>query len=1236
CTVDSEVFKTHLNQARDLESNNQFEQAIQEYEQAVALYQGEFLADDRYEDWAIPHTERWQQTYLDTLSQLAECHARLGQYRRAIARCNKILEIEPYREPTYRQLMLYHYLVGDPEQAIRTYERFRTLLNQELDAEPLPETQQLYGQIVDREIAGIDEVYQPVSVVERTPIPTLLKRVPFVSREGEYAELVTHLEEAKDDSGRTVLIFGETGIGKTRLVEELIRYGQYRYQVRTLEGRCHKLSTSLSYQPLIDAIRGGLSRIDPQTIDIGPLWLAEVADLVPELRDLIVDLPANPSLPPELKRNRLFEGLVQFFAGLAQAEGPLVLFLDDLHWVDPSTLDFLAFFCPRVVDHPILIIGTYRGEEVEEAHPLINLIEYGERQGTVHHYELPRLSEQAVDQLLSEIAPQLDRSFQERIYQETQGNPFFIVAVLQHLFEEGLLRVREDGTWASTVEEIPSEDRARGLMFPEMAKGVIQRRLRRLKDEERQLLQLAAVIGERFEFELLQRIEGGETTAALETLEGLTQAQLLVEQADMGDYAFSHGKIWEAVYYDELSGARRKWLHRNVGEALERAYANRLEEYSGQIAEHYYRGEVWEKAVKYLLKAGEKARRAYLNDEAIGYFQRTVEQLQGSALGETHKDWQLEALTGLGEVYHGVGNEEIAEDHFREAIALGQEIGLAPRELVRLYHWLGEVLWWQSRHDEVIRIGEEGLALLGDDTESTESVEAALMNQTIASSHNFKRNFEKGREFIYRNAKFIQQLPYSAELRPAYIHIFGMYALDKDIEEALKWLQILEQKAEGHHDVRALGDVYHHEGDTLANQGDLHGAISQYQQALELFTKIGDANHANRSLIRMGEVSLALGDLQKAEEYAHRGLETAEIVGDKIMIAWACERMGTIFLCQSAWEEAEEAFQRAAHLYRETSSPYEVWPLMSLGRTYLAQKKRREALMKCQEVFALVTLESSAFPYALTRLEEAYDNPKTFRIFCQRFREGHPEADGSPFVQWYLEPTEAIDFPQNLIHDEFADSLSSDWAWQDSFDDSSFTVNDGLEIHAANGRDLGSITKWQINLNAPRILRPISGDFSVQTVCMPVSKEKPAIGGLVLWKDRENYLRLTRGVRGEHEISLEGCLGNKDVIIGHGRLASERVYLRLERLGDRVNALCSTDGMDWYAVGSAAFPIEDPVEVGLHAIGTINRIIYPGAYPDGTAIHFESFQLWGTKVWGSFLPGSLHIDPNPTESTFRL
>jgi hypothetical protein len=217
-----------------------------------------------------------------------------------------------------------------------------------------------------------------------------------------------------------------------------------------------------------------------------------------------------------------------------------------------------------------------------------------------------------------------------------------------------------------------------------------------------------------------------------------------------------------------------------------------------------------------------------------------------------------------------------------------------------------------------------------------------------------------------------------------------------------------------------------------------------------------------------------------------------------------------------------------------------------------------------------------------------------------------------------------------LLYEEFAESLSTDWIKEDPFGDCSFVVQNGLEIHAANGRDL-----WFNNLSAPRILCPVltvtnqveGADFAVQTVCTPVCGEKPAIGGILLWKDRENWLRLDRGALEACEISFRGCLGNKDLVFGRGRLpldgaggpepsdsaqdkSSERVYLRLERLGRRVNALCSADGEEWFTVGYVEFPDDSPVRVGLHAIGFIDHLVYYGAYPDGTAIRFESFQLW--------------------------
>src|SRR5262249_48923579 len=142
------------------------------------------------------------------------------------------------------------------------------------------------------------------------------------------------------------------------------------------------------------------------------------------------------------------------------------------------------------------------------------------------------------------------------------------------------------------------------------------------------------------------------------------------------------------------------------------------------------------------------------------------------------------------------------------------------------------------------------------------------------------------------------------------------------------------------------------------------------------------------------------------------------------------------------------------------------------------------------------------------------------------------------------------------------------WRWDDPFGDCGFTWEGGLVLRAANERDLDVL-----NRGAPRLLRRIDGAFAVETVCVPVSPEQPAIGGLLLWEDEANYLRLDRGARGPGEITFRGSVGNQEMYFGRGSLAAERLWLRLERVGEQVEALCSMDGQQWWQAGVAAFPV---------------------------------------------------------------
>jgi len=1069
--------------------------------------------------------------------------------------------------------------------------------------------------ILDREAVPAEEL----SLLER------IERGRMVGRARELQEARVLWNQARSGQGRMLLISGEPGVGKTRLVRELVT------QVEVSAGRAlvgaSYAEGGAPYAAFGQIIRQALRSDSDDGYDPPEPVLADLLTLASELRLRYPDLPANPPLDdPQAEQHRLFRNLLVFFTALND-RAPLLLVLEDAHWADSGTLSLLRHLARHTRHQRVLIVATYREVELDQARPFHEVLLDLNRERLATRLKLPRLDRGQTEELLAvlfdeEITPE----FLDGIHRETEGNPFFVEEMCKALVESGELWYA-DGRWhRPSMEE---------LGIPQSVRVAIQSRVRVLPAAAQETLRLAAILGREFDLHTLAEASDQGEESLIDALESAERAQLIQEVSGEGGgtFAFAHA-LFASTLVESTRTLQRRRLHRRVAAAIETLHpddGSRLE----ALAYHYSQAGEAEQAANCLLKAGDRARELYASEEAVDHYRQALALLDEPLLRQSRKDWRLEALKGLGRVYVGTDKIAEAEECFQEAIALGRETGLAPCELVRLYYWLCEALYWQSRYDDIIRIGEEGLTLLGDDTES---VEVALMNQMIAGALSEKGNLKSYQELLYRTAGFIQRLPYSRELRPAYVSVGFLTLYDKDIEETIKWYQAFEEGASQHHDVRTLAEMHFMKGTTLAAVGDLHGALPQLQQSLELFTRIGDVPHTSWCLLVMGIVFLSLGDFQKAEAYADRALEASQAVGSKQEdVAWGCRLIGQIHLCQGDWEKATDAFQEAIRIFQATNQRwFEARATHLLAQAHLARKDRGEAQGRFQEALALLgPAELRGYPFqpykaefdvnpliasVLSGIEEAYEGPEPFRVFCDRCR---AQAGGGPFVQWYLEPADVRAIRSDVLHpqsphrEEFVESLPSDWAWQDPLDDCSFTVRNGLQIHAVSGRGL-----WFFNWSAPRMLRSVSGDWVAQTACVPAAGKKPAIGGLVLWKDRKNYLRLDRGATGEHGILFMGCLGNRDVLIGRGRLpigksanrqvgeSADRVFLRLERVGERVNAFCSADGDIWLTVGHVEFPVEDPVQVGMHAIGNIDRTVYRGAYPDGTAIRFEEFQWW--------------------------
>ncbi len=1046
----------------------------------------------------------------------------------------------------------------------------------------------------------------------RTPFEASTERglTPFVGRADELGVLNDFLHRAQREQGQVVFLMGEAGMGKSRLLLEF-RRSLPEGTVNWLEGQCMSFGSSIPYLPLIELLKEAfrIEEGDPESAIIEKVerktasWEDEPRRTVPYLKWLLSVDPGDPNLAgmdPMVRRAGIYDGLRALLREESR-KSTVVAVVEDLHWIDESSRAALAAAVEGIESAPVLMVLTSRPGHTHllGEHTWFNRLALGqlpaEESLTVAHEVLQ--------------AEHLPEEVQGLIARKAGGNPFYIEEITRSLVESGALR-RQNGDYIlkGTLDEI---------RVPDTIQEVILSRIDRLDRKAREALQLASVIGREFTVRILERITELRSGAS-EMVEELKSLELIYQKAWFPElsYMFKHALIHD-VAYSTLLEERRKVLHRIVGRAMEELYAERLNEHYEALAHHFDKAEDWAKAVEYLLKAAGKAAEAYASEEAMRYYERALERLEKTELSESEQNYKIEAQKGLAEVRRTVGDAKGAETAARSAIALGREIGLEPERLARLLYLLEHSLILQGRYDETLAVGEEALSLLEG---REDPVERAVALTLLAHIYHFKGNRKKEEALRSEIRDLLAGAPYDRELSLSYVNNSELRA--KRLERAVHALKSLEELGKRHGDLRLLVQTYGFGAwFVYAARGDFGPAIPLSDQAMEIARRIGDRLWETWCLyLPAMTVYYPKGELETAERLSREALELAEDSGIKRSVAYAHRNLSLIALAGKRWDEAIAFSRTAVGLFREFNSPsMERIQLLCTAQAHLARGEPMDARREFQISLRLAApvIEDLSRPplgTTLAGLEEAFSSRKTFIQFCREFREdqlaakSEEERSGREFShlrQWYLEPGEPVRFARQAEREDFKGEPARSWAWHDPFGDCAWCFDRGLEIRATNARDL-----WYVNLGAPRFLRPVECDFAAQTVSVPAREDRPAIGGLLLWKDEENYLRIDRGIRGRFEVSLEGCIATEDQVIGRGRLESDRMFLRLERTGRQVNALCSADGEAWFTVGQIEFPVDDPIEVGLHAIGQIDRMIYHGGFTEGTAIRFGSFELW--------------------------
>ena len=476
-------------------------------------------------------------------------------------------------------------------------------------------------------------------------------------------------------------------------------------------------------------------------------------------------------------------------------------------------------------------------------------------------------------------------------------------------------------------------------------------------------------------------------------------------------YSFRHVLVQEAIYAT-LTGDLRQSLHAMAGATIEAVHAENLPQQIDALAYHYDRSGEDGKAVEYLLQAGEKARRTYLNDVAEDYFQRALLRLERLPASAQTDEWRFAVHVGLGKLYAVTSDYERADRHLRQALEQGKERGLPISRLAPIYQWLGDLLInWAGHAEDARLLCLEGLELAGPENKS---VETAMIEGILGFAYGQVGDFPKKFQVVDRLASYVACLPYQEELSTAYNVIADGYFEQRESTKATEWVNLALDQFRRTHDLRRIGEWLNVLLATVEGL-DYEATIARGRQARAFIAQTGDKKRVNRADCELGMVATWYGRLDLAKSQLEETVGQAPGLNDE-HLPDMLRLMGEAYLACDEVDRAIEVLHDVVHRYEDARfSPAE--GLVPLAQAELAAGRRIDAIEHMEQ--ALDVMESPAFAAtlrnypkytrslfadALAGLEMAYDDPQRFRAFCRNFTKRHPAANDTCFNQWMLAP----------------------------------------------------------------------------------------------------------------------------------------------------------------------------------------------------------------------------------------
>ncbi len=759
--------------------------------------------------------------------------------------------------------------------------------------------------------------------MEETPPPSMI--MPhLVGRASQLATLQLLVEQAKRGEGHIVLVSGEAGIGKTRLVAE-VKTSAIAQGCLLLQGNCFPKDITYPYAPLLDLLRALLATNPATTFAAAVETLAR--DIFPLLPELVPDQTIQlPLLEPEQEKRRLFAVLTKFFIGFS-TQSPMILMIEDAHWSDATSLDFLHHLARHSASHPMLLLVTYRQDEMRSE--LSSWLAQLTRQRLAQEVRLAPLSRNDVDLMLSALFDQRHTSFDMRrflhgelldtLYTLTEGNPFFVEETLSAMVAAGDIYSAQ-GYW--NRRPLHAE------RIPQSVQDAVQQRTQRLGEAAKQVLTLAAVAGRHFDFALLQQLTGYDEEQLLLIMKELVSAQLVVEES-AEQFSFRHALTRRAIY-TQLLARERASVHRTIAEWMEQFSPAALDAHLEDLAYHFYQGRGWQKAVDYALRAGEKALQLYSHRAAIDYFTWALEAADHLSLPPTPASYRAR-----GQAYETLGEFEQAQHDYTRAL----DAARAMKD--RAAEWQSVIdlgfLWAERDYAQAETWFRQALVL------SQSLDDPALHARSLNRIGNWLLNVEQPNEALryHQEALTIFQQLHDSRGIAETLDLLGMTSyLGGDLiggtayyRRAIALFRELEDKPGLTSSLATLalrGPNY--QTDSLISAGSLAEAYQDAEQALRIARAIGQRSAEAYALFQSGLCLGSQGEYERAFEVTRQSLQIAEEIEHHQWQTAAHTVLGGMYSGLLAYPQARQHFEQALALAREIGSSF--WTRIATG--YLA------------------------------------------------------------------------------------------------------------------------------------------------------------------------------------------------------------------------------------------------------------------------------------------------------------